>query len=509
MCGKPTTEYTAVYTAVLGCRGYLRLRRSFGCSSCMGECQGYYSCALELRLPASDPSSHLLNGHCCSSTDIYKAASNFASYFDKLSKWFIKLESCFPRYTEYQFLFGGAPRLQRALCEFYATVIRFCQKSIQIVQRTGEVLFFLCLYSKESAAELTRHIQGVAQFAKSLWKSYEREFGAFEVELERQSKDVQEEIGLASEIVAARERQLQVAERKAQSQHRNFGRLFHDKLDRFTKEEMSWKLEDAERKAKVQKQFLLDKLSTYDYISPLKQVRKKRYGTTSTWLTKTIEYEMWLNESGSSFFWLSGILGSGKSVLTGALIDELLCNQLTDNASVGFFFCQHDHRESLEAQTVLRSLTRQFLTVENMSETMQNQLERLFTSPLFSDDELKLFLECALNPSRKHFIVVDGFDECSPQDRRFILSVLKETSSRSIIKMFVTSRHDSGREIEKAFVSRYSQSMDCQEVHEDIEVYIRTTIEEKKSMEDLVVGDAELLHEIEDALMRGAHGMSV
>lgn len=329
------------------------------------------------------------------------------------------------------------------------------------------------------------------------------------MELQRQSKNVQGEIGLASEKAADRERQLQIIERKDQSQHRKFGRLFHDRFDRLSEEERSWRLEYHEQKIKARKQFLLDKLSTYDYISALKQLRKKRYGTTSTWLKKTHEYELWLNECKSSIFWLSGILDSGKSVLTAALIDELLCNQISHNAVLGFFFCQHDHRESLEPRTILGSLLRQFLTIETMSEMMQSQLERLFTDPLLSD-ELGLLLETAINASQKHFIVIDGFDECSLEDQRLILSVLKATSSsQSNIKIFISGRHDTGREIEKAFASHYSRSMNCQEVHKDIEVYIKTTIEERRSMGDLVVGDAQLLHDIEEALIGGARGMLV
>ena len=103
---------------------------------------------------------------------------------------------------------------------------------------------------------------------------------------------------------------------------------------------------------------------------------------------------------------------------------------------------------------------RQFLTVETVSETIHNPLERLSTSPLFSDDELELVLRSAIDTSRKYFIVIDGFDECSPQDRRFILSVLRRTSiSPSIIKTFISSRHDSGREIEKIFDIHYTLAM--------------------------------------------------
>lgn len=87
-------------------------------------------------------------------TDNHKAASNYASYFDKLSKWFIKLEGCCPRYAEYQFLFADAPGLQKALCEFYATVIRFCTRSIKIVQRTGKFTILNLVSSSRSKIQL-------------------------------------------------------------------------------------------------------------------------------------------------------------------------------------------------------------------------------------------------------------------------------------------------------------------------------------------------------------------
>lgn len=90
-----------------------------------------------------------------SMADIYKAAINFASYFDKLSTWFMKLGSYCPRYAEYQFLFADAPGLQKALCEFYATVIRFCTRSIQIVQRTGMSFFLNLVISLNSQGPIS------------------------------------------------------------------------------------------------------------------------------------------------------------------------------------------------------------------------------------------------------------------------------------------------------------------------------------------------------------------
>lgn len=74
-------------------------------------------------------------------------------------------------------------------------------------------------------------------------------------------------------------------------------------------------------------------LSTHDYVAALKRMRKKRYGTTSSWLSQTEVFKNWLEDAKSSTFLLSGIrkglppcflkyslifvvVGSGKSVVT-------------------------------------------------------------------------------------------------------------------------------------------------------------------------------------------------
>lgn len=75
-----------------------------------------------------------------------KAVSNFSSYFDKLSEWFMKLRNDCPRFSEYQLLYADAPSLRLALSAFYATVIKFCQHAIGSLQRTGGYSITVSLY---------------------------------------------------------------------------------------------------------------------------------------------------------------------------------------------------------------------------------------------------------------------------------------------------------------------------------------------------------------------------
>ncbi len=65
-------------------------------------------------------------------------ASSAASYYDKLSEWFMKLGTLCPRLSEWQNLFPNSVALQKALDAFYATVIQFCTRAVQVLDCTGK-----------------------------------------------------------------------------------------------------------------------------------------------------------------------------------------------------------------------------------------------------------------------------------------------------------------------------------------------------------------------------------
>lgn len=49
----------------------------------------------------------------------------------------MNIHRSFPRYSEYQSLFPQSRRLQTALCEFYSTVVRLCEKAVRVMRREG------------------------------------------------------------------------------------------------------------------------------------------------------------------------------------------------------------------------------------------------------------------------------------------------------------------------------------------------------------------------------------
>ena len=67
------------------------------------------------------------------------AASNFTSFFEKLSELSMKIQAYCPRFSEYQYLHSNSERLQRALCVYYATVVQFCTKVVEVISRNGKL----------------------------------------------------------------------------------------------------------------------------------------------------------------------------------------------------------------------------------------------------------------------------------------------------------------------------------------------------------------------------------
>ncbi len=66
-----------------------------------------------------------------------QVASSAASFYKKLSEWFMKLGTLCPRLSEWQSLFPNSVALQKSLDAFYATVIRLFMRAVLVLDRTG------------------------------------------------------------------------------------------------------------------------------------------------------------------------------------------------------------------------------------------------------------------------------------------------------------------------------------------------------------------------------------
>jgi len=244
-------------------------------------------------------------------------------------------------------------------------------------------------------------------------------------------------------------------------------------------------------------------------VKPLRRERVKRYGQTSVWLSKSKEYSDWLTDSLFPLFWLSGIPGAGKTVLATAIIDNLLLRHSPGQRQILLLRVRQFNNSTY--QTVLGCLARQCLSEEKLSDSLEARIQALVEGTLPEAEALKDLLQEIVEISGTDFIVIDGFNECSLEECQKILKVLKKIalSSPSMLKIFISSRQEVGMELEQIFGSYYHRTADCRENYADIGRYIETALEEKASTGQLVVVDPKLLVTIHNALVEGAHGMSV
>lgn len=225
--------------------------------------------------------------------------------------------------------------------------------------------------------------------------------------------------------------------------------------------------------------------------------------------SETQEYLKWIDDRSSSVFWLYGILGSGKSVLTSTVIDDLLRRETDSPLKPLFFFLEHDNNESLQSGNILRCILRQCVTIDSLSTELEHLIMKTGRDAAPDpEDFVKAFQHMSEMSKAQFYIVVDGFDEASSGDRSFMLTFLMSlTPTDPGLKIFITSRQDIGNQIKSNLPVAFERSTDCLELDRDISNYIDRSIEDNYSSGRLVVGDLALLDQIREALRKKAKRM--
>ena len=144
-----------------------------------------------------------------------------------------------------------------------------------------------------------------------------------------------------------------------------------------------------------------------------------------------------------------------------------------------------------------------------MPKTIEDRLKELFRGTSLDAEDLEPLLHNIAAISGTMIFVIDGFDECAKADRSIVLGMLYGlmSSSRSIIKIFLSSREDVIGDIGRVFNTCRQVSMDCGEARADIPTYVNDIIAEKVENGELVVGNIQLIQDIQNVLDRGANGM--
>ncbi|KAH7226708.1 hypothetical protein BKA60DRAFT_659394 [Fusarium oxysporum] len=403
---------------------------------------------------------------------------NAASYYEAFAELFMNLGTICPRFEQYQALFPNSERLQTALCNFNASIIRCCQHVIDM---------------PKSGSGWTSPLNPLNA---SFWQSFQQAFESNLQELRDYSKNVKEEIRLAQAQSEYRNRELQRIEQdQAEKSRLSLGRFMSRTRDDFDTMRQSQVLGNQQLE-KEKNQKLLDSLSSHDYLKPLKQARQKRYPQSADWIFDTGEFKRWAEGTAARFLWCSGKMGSGKTILAASVIDYLLTKPSQAGSRVTFFFSRFDEPESLTAETTLRAIAKQLIYPRDISDYIKQALEKVQNAngEVLSQVS-ELFIHLLSKGSRTTWIILDGLDEFPRDERRKLIDVLG-----SILLV---------PEVKIANPGLERLSMNCPLGKSGMEELVNQAVQNCLDAEELLVSDKELIAEIKNTLTQNANGMHV
>ncbi|RCI15228.1 hypothetical protein L249_6927 [Ophiocordyceps polyrhachis-furcata BCC 54312] len=433
-----------------------------------------------------------------------KIAVNATSYFEPLSNLFMGFKVHCPLFAEYQALYPNSPRLQKALCNFHAAIVRCCKHAVEVIHRP-------CLsipFSRKRA--LADPYQGQKQLVNVLWHSFRIEFKPDIDAVEASGKEVKAEVALAKAQADRQDQELQRKERESASESRStLGRFMfraRDDLDTIRQQQ----LQRDQRRARKERQLLLEKLSSHDYLGPFREARKKRLCNTGEWILLTPQFKRWVSTTSSSLLHCSGKkVGSGKTILTASAIDHVFANRRTKDESVTFFFIRFDDPQSTKAEIVFRSLLRQSLDPLTLSGKMEAGLRELDRMLCPSLEDLVALLQQRIALSKSFYLFIDALDECDALERRRLLDALSLISNMiSGLKIFLAGRESLSVELRREFPIAEQISMESVEARLDMSLYVEAALLQRMQTRELFIGDS-LHQELKRTLTQHADGMFI
>jgi hypothetical protein len=184
---------------------------------------------------------------------------------------------------------------------------------------------------------------------------------------------------------------------------------------------------------------------------------------------------------------------------------------------VSFFFCRFDDADSLDCDTILRSLVHQLLS-SLLVDTNNLLLDSGLCSALdtveskhFSRESLIDLFSYASGLVQKWFIILDGIDECHSEHRTSLFGFLSDlidldhTSEK--IKILMSCRETVTEDVQRRFSSPPQILTGSGQTSEDILIYAEDILYEKLAMNELVLGDVSLAGEILKAIASKEQGM--
>ncbi|KFY45244.1 hypothetical protein V494_01062 [Pseudogymnoascus sp. VKM F-4513 (FW-928)] len=245
--------------------------------------------------------------------------------------------------------------------------------------------------------------------------------------------------------------------------------------------------------------------------------KRNRLSETGVWIREEPEFKAWMRGE-NPILWISGNPGAGKSYIATNFITDLVAayprtNEDTSSVSVGYFFFKDDNTRTRSFHQGLRDIAYM------VSQTDQAYGKHILATCDAEEDISslykvwqKLFIsyygyDNTAQPSkRKIFIVLDGLDESSAEERHEFFELARDIKQSSQLQLVMFGRLEVMSDIQQ-----YLDMPDVPTIHvtaennsQDIRRYIRKTISKSVYLKK---SSKLLLNEIISELSKKAQGM--
>ncbi|KAH7171285.1 hypothetical protein EDB81DRAFT_851905 [Dactylonectria macrodidyma] len=422
----------------------------------------------------------------------FHVLANITSYFESFVKLLHGFGSLCSRFAEYQLLYTNSPRLKDSICSFHSAVIACCEQIVIVVRRPLK-----------------------SQAWKVLTQSFQAELSSFVDDIRAAAENVQQDIQLVKAQTDYEEQQSQTKEREEAAENRSQLMTW---LSSANTELRMFGEEMKRRKTAEKRRRLLQNLSSFNFVTPFVNARNKRHKGTTEWVVETPEFKSWYGYHTSHILHITGKIGSGKSILASKLVDHL-CQSRRPRQFNSFFFCRFDQHDSLQSDTIIRSLLQQLLSAfpfEELDHRADSGLVHLLEEAKSKYFSLPTLMELYYNASLLYdevFVVLDGIDECNVNEQRavfgFFAGMMAKGKKPPKIKLLLSSRETTQSDVNRFFPSASRLTTGYNHTSEDIMTYAEDVLRAKQATNELGFDDESLIERILDAIASKEEGMFI
>ncbi|KAK1248783.1 hypothetical protein MKX08_007003 [Trichoderma sp. CBMAI-0020] len=218
---------------------------------------------------------------------------------------------------------------------------------------------------------------------------------------------------------------------------------------------------------------ILDWLTPIEYGPQHSDFFKRREPGTGQWFLNCDEYKTWLDSKKHTLF-CPGIPGSGKTILTATVINDLITRFRNDSTiGLAYIYCNFKQRDDQKIEHLVASLLKQLARSRSFSEhvkSLYDMHKKGQTRP--SAHEVSKVLQSVAATYSRVFVVVDALDECQPFNDcgLELLSYIFNLQASTVTNFFATSRPIP--DIEERFKSQNHLRREILATNEDVRTYL-------------------------------------